>query len=41
MQEAPTVGVKFNTDYLRLGNIKFNDQSWKIRFQEESFMCQD
>ena len=33
-QEAPLVGVQDNTDYLRCGNVKCNDQSLTLRDQE-------
>ena len=35
-QETPCGGVKDNVDYLRFGNVKFNAQSLKIRYQVTS-----
>jgi hypothetical protein len=33
MPEIPTVGVKFNTDYLRFGNIQLNDTLLRLCYQ--------
>ena len=35
LQETPFVVACTNIDYLRLGNVKFNDKSLTLRDQEE------
>ena len=35
IQEAPFVGVKCNIDYLRSGNVTFNDQLLRLHYLEE------
>jgi hypothetical protein len=34
LQETPFVGVLYNIDYLRFGNVNFNDNSQTIQDQE-------